>query len=149
MMSLAEKAVTSVYRTNEVLRRHAAPIFESEGISAQQYNVLRVLRGAGGHGLPAQELGARMLQNTPGVTRLLDRLESKGFVTRRRPDIDRRLQLCSITTACRKTKFKPLCSCFNVPGNPEVHCFLPSSLTIRSIELLTDQRMISQVNTRR
>jgi DNA-binding MarR family transcriptional regulator len=99
MMSLAEKAVTSVYRTNEVLRRHAAPIFESEGISAQQYNVLRVLRGAGGHGLPAQELGARMLQNTPGVTRLLDRLESKGFVTRRRPDIDRRLQLCSITTA--------------------------------------------------
>jgi DNA-binding MarR family transcriptional regulator len=99
MMSLAEKAVTSVYKTNEVLRRHAAPIFESEGISAQQYNVLRVLRGAGGHGLPAQELGARMLQNTPGVTRLLDRLESKGFVTRRRPDIDRRLQLCSITTA--------------------------------------------------
>jgi len=98
-MSLAEKAVTSVYKTNEVLRRHAAPIFESEGISAQQYNVLRVLRGAGGHGLPAQELGARMLQNTPGVTRLLDRLESKGFVTRRRPDIDRRLQLCSITTA--------------------------------------------------
>lgn len=99
MMSLAEKAVTSVYKTNEVLRRHAAPIFESEGISAQQYDVLRVLRGAGGHGLPAQELGARMLQNTPGVTRLLDRLESKGFVTRRRPDIDRRLQLCSITTA--------------------------------------------------
>jgi DNA-binding MarR family transcriptional regulator len=99
MMSLAEKAVTSVYKTNEVLRRHAAPIFESEGISAQQYNVLRVLRGAGGHGLPAQELGSRMLQNTPGVTRLLDRLESKGFVTRRRPDIDRRLQLCSITTA--------------------------------------------------
>jgi DNA-binding MarR family transcriptional regulator len=99
MMSLAEKAVTSVYKTNEVLRRHAAPIFESEGISAQQYNVLRVLRGAGAHGLPAQELGARMLQNTPGVTRLLDRLESKGFVTRRRPDIDRRLQLCSITTA--------------------------------------------------
>jgi DNA-binding MarR family transcriptional regulator len=99
MMSLAEKAVTSVYKTNEVLRRHAAPIFESEGISAQQYDVLRVLRGAGGHGLPAQELGSRMLQNTPGVTRLLDRLESKGFVTRRRPDIDRRLQLCSITTA--------------------------------------------------
>ena len=99
MMSLAEKAVTSVYKTNEVLRRHAAPIFESEGISAQQYNVLRVLRGAGGHGLPAQELGSRMLQNTPGVTRLLDCLESKGFVTRRRPDIDRRLQLCSITTA--------------------------------------------------
>jgi DNA-binding MarR family transcriptional regulator len=99
MMSLADKAVTSVYKTNEVLRRHAAPIFESEGISAQQYNVLRVLRGAGGHGLPAQELGSRMLQNTPGVTRLLDRLESKGFVTRRRPDIDRRLQLCSITTA--------------------------------------------------
>jgi len=98
-MSLAEKAVTSVYKTNEVLRRHAAPIFESEGISAQQYDVLRVLRGAGGHGLPAQELGSRMLQNTPGVTRLLDRLESKGFVTRRRPDIDRRLQLCSITTA--------------------------------------------------
>ncbi len=99
MMSLAEKAVTSLYKTNEILRRHAAPIFEEEGITAQQYNVLRILRGAGASGLPSQEIGARMLQNTPGVTRLLDRLEVKGMVNRRRPDSDRRLQLCSITKA--------------------------------------------------
>jgi MarR family transcriptional regulator, organic hydroperoxide resistance regulator len=96
-MSLAEDAVISVYRTNEFLRHQAAPIFETEGITAQQYNVLRILRGAGAGGLSTQELGARMVQNTPGVTRLLDRLESKRLVTRRRPDTDRRIQLCSIT----------------------------------------------------
>jgi DNA-binding MarR family transcriptional regulator len=96
-MSLAEDAVISVYRTNEFLRHQAAPIFEADGITAQQYNVLRILRGAGPGGLSTQELGARMVQNTPGVTRLLDRLESKHLVTRRRPDTDRRVQLCSIT----------------------------------------------------
>jgi MarR family transcriptional regulator, organic hydroperoxide resistance regulator len=96
-MSLAEEAVISVYRTNEFLRHQAAPIFETEGITAQQYNVLRILRGAGAGGLSTQELGARMVQNTPGVTRLLDRLESKHLVKRRRPDTDRRVQLCSIT----------------------------------------------------
>ncbi len=98
-MSLAEEAVISVYRANEFLRHQAAPIFEAEGITAQQYNVLRILRGAGTDGLANQELGARMVQNTPGVTRLLDRLEAKGLVTRRRPDTDRRLQLCTITQA--------------------------------------------------
>jgi DNA-binding MarR family transcriptional regulator len=96
-MSLAQDAVISVYRTNEFLRHQAAPIFETEVITAQQYNVLRILRGAGAGGLSTQEIGARMVQNTPGVTRLLDRLESKRLVTRRRPDTDRRVQLCSIT----------------------------------------------------
>lgn len=98
-MSLAEEAVISVYRTNEYLRYRAFPIFEAKGITAQQYNVLRILRGAGPNGLPTLELGTRMVHNTPGVTRLLDRLEAKGLVARQRSDSDRRLQLCYIAPA--------------------------------------------------
>lgn len=66
-------------------------------LTVQQYNVLRILRGAGQKGLPTLEIGARMIERTPGVTRLLDRMEQKGLVVRARSTEDRRQVLCRIT----------------------------------------------------
>jgi DNA-binding MarR family transcriptional regulator len=61
--------------------------------------VLRILRGAGEQGLPTLAIARRMLEQTPGITRLIDRLEAKGWVERERQRDDRRLVLCRITPA--------------------------------------------------
>ncbi|HUQ82130.1 MAG TPA: MarR family transcriptional regulator [Gemmatimonadaceae bacterium] len=66
-------------------------------VSWQQYNVLRILRGAGPSGLPTLAIGDRMLERTPGVTRLVDRLVAKGLVARARGTTDQRQVLCRAT----------------------------------------------------
>jgi len=70
---------------------------EEHGLTLQQYNVLRILRGAGEKGLPTLVIAERMVERTPGITRLIDRLLRKGFVERERPLGDRRQVLCRIT----------------------------------------------------
>lgn len=70
-----------------------------EELTMQQDNVLRILRGAGRAGLPTLEIAERMIEHTPAVARLVDRLEKKGLVRRDRTSEDRRLVLCRITTA--------------------------------------------------
>src|SRR5215470_7514740 len=84
-------------RTADLVRRHATALIEPQGITLQQYNVLRILRGAGADGLPTLEVADRMIEQTPGVTRLLDRLEAKQLVRRQRCPKDRRQHLCWIT----------------------------------------------------
>lgn len=93
----AQEGVVSVMRTADLLRRRMAALVEPHGITVQQFNVLRILRGGGPEGLPTLEVGARMVEETPGITRLLDRLESKGLVRRQRCATDRRQHLCWIT----------------------------------------------------
>ena len=93
----AQEAVVSLLRTVDVVRRHLAAAIEPHGITAQQYNVLRILRGAGEDGLPTLDIAERMIEQAPGVTRLLDRLEAKGLVRRERCATDRRQVLCWIT----------------------------------------------------
>ena len=95
--SVAQEGVVSVMRTADLLRRRMAALVEPHGITVQQFNVLRILRGGGPEGLPTLEVGARMVEETPGITRLLDRLESKGLVRRQRCPKDRRQHLCWIT----------------------------------------------------
>jgi MarR family transcriptional regulator, organic hydroperoxide resistance regulator len=95
--SAAHEGVVSVMRTADLLRRQMAALVEPFGITVQQFNVLRILRGGGPDGLPTLEVGARMIEETPGVTRLLDRLETKGLVRRQRCPKDRRQHLCWIT----------------------------------------------------
>ncbi len=75
----------------------APRIVEPHGITLQQFNVLRILRGAGDEGLPTLEVADRMIEQTPGVTRLLDRMEAKELVRRQRCPKDRRQHLCWIT----------------------------------------------------
>ena len=95
--SVAQEGVVSVMRTADLLRRRMAALVEPHGITVQQFNVLRILRGSGPDGLPTLEVGARMVEETPGVTRLLDRLEAKKLVRRERCPKDRRQHLCWIT----------------------------------------------------
>ena len=81
--SAAHEAVVGLMRTADLIKRQAAAIVEPHGITLQQFNVLRILRGAGADGLPTLEVADRMIEQTPGVTRLLDRMEAKGLVKSR------------------------------------------------------------------
>ncbi|MHB1194874.1 MAG: MarR family winged helix-turn-helix transcriptional regulator [Longimicrobiales bacterium] len=95
--SRTHEAFLSLLRTADVARGRFDDMFEREGVTFQQYNVLRILRGAGAAGLPTLEIGARMIERTPGVTRMVDRLEGKGWVSRVRHAEDRRRVWCHIT----------------------------------------------------
>jgi len=67
-------------------------------ITGQQYNVLRILRGAEPDGLPTLTIAERVIEKTPGITRMIDRLEAKGLVAREIRPHDRRCVYCRITT---------------------------------------------------
>jgi len=95
--SVAQEAMVGILRTADLVRRQATRFVGTQGLTAQQYNVLRILRGAGNAGLPTLEVADRMIEETPGVTRLLDRLETKELVRRQRCEKDRRQHLCWIT----------------------------------------------------
>lgn len=92
-----QEATVSLLRTADLVRRSVAAIVEPHGITLQQYNVLRILRGAGKDGLPTLEIAQRMVEQTPGITRLIDRLETKKLVHRERCPTDRRQVFCRIT----------------------------------------------------
>ena len=79
------------------LRRSYTDLFEERDITYQQYNVMRILRGAGDQGLPTLEIVKRMIDHTPGITRLLDRLERKNLIRRERPAENRRKVICYVT----------------------------------------------------
>ncbi len=90
------EALLALLRTADLVRRSLAAVIEPHGITLQQHNVLRILRGAGSK-LPTLDIAGRMIEQTPGITRLLDRLEMKGLVRRERCPEDRRQVLCWIT----------------------------------------------------
>jgi DNA-binding MarR family transcriptional regulator len=95
----AQEATIAILRTADVVRRRVAEGLEPHGITQQQYNVLRILRGARGKPMPTLDIGERLIERTPGITRLLDRLEEKGLVRRERCTEDRRQVHCFITPA--------------------------------------------------
>jgi DNA-binding MarR family transcriptional regulator len=93
----SEEATVGLLLTADVVRRWGEALLKPFGITLQQYNVLRILRGSRPDSLPTLEIAARMIEKAPGVTRLLDRLEKKGLVHRDRCAEDRRQVLCRIT----------------------------------------------------
>ena len=95
--SAAEEASLGVVRTAAMIRRAVARVVEPFGITPAQYNVLRILRGAGTAGLPTLAVRDRLLEEAPGITRLLDRLERSGLVRRSRSTPDRRQVMCHPT----------------------------------------------------
>ncbi len=97
--SSAQESVIALLRTASVVSRRYARLVEPHGLSLAQYNVLRILRGAGEDGLPTLAIRDRMIDEGSTVTRLLDKLEQAGFVTRDRSRPDRRQVLCRITAA--------------------------------------------------
>ncbi|HEY7686782.1 MAG TPA: MarR family transcriptional regulator [Gemmatimonadales bacterium] len=90
-------AVLGIIRAADVLRRRGAALFEPYGITLQQFNVLRILRGARPDGLCTLTIASRMIEQAPGITRLIDRLEAKQLVVRVRSSEDRRQVWCRIT----------------------------------------------------
>jgi MarR family transcriptional regulator, organic hydroperoxide resistance regulator len=99
--SVYQEALLSVLRTADVLRRTIARQLEPHELTPQQYNVLRILRGAGERGLPTLEIGERLIEQMPGMTRLIDRLEAKRLVERARCETDRRQVFCRLSEAGR------------------------------------------------
>jgi DNA-binding MarR family transcriptional regulator len=93
----AQEALLAILRTADVLRRRLAEVTGRADLTLQQYNVLRILRGSRGQPLATLEIGERLIEQTPGITRLLDRLEAKGLVRRERCREDRRQVHCHIT----------------------------------------------------
>lgn len=91
------EATVAILRTADVIRCRLADVITPAGITLQQYNVLRILRGSHPDPLPTLEIADRLIERVPGVTRLLDRLESKGLVRRQRCVEDRRRVHCWIT----------------------------------------------------
>lgn len=92
-----EEAFLNVQRTADVLMQAVTATLKPYSLSPAQYNVLRILRGASPDGLPCGEVAVRMINRDPDITRLLDRLEKRGFVGRSREQKDRRVITARIT----------------------------------------------------
>lgn len=99
---LARDAYLAVMRAHERLASGAATLFKAHGLTQPQFNVLRILRGAPPEGLPCQAIGQRLVTRVPDVTRLLDRMEDAGLVTRERSRDDRRVVLARLTPDGRR-----------------------------------------------
>jgi len=95
--SLEAEVFLNLQRTTDALTRGITDVLKPAGISPAQYNVLRILRGAGREGLACREISERMVTRDPDITRLLDRLETAELVKRSREEIDRRVITVRIT----------------------------------------------------
>ena len=100
--SLHEEALLNIFKTAAVLQESEGDLHRRHGISPTQYNVLRILRGAGKQGLRCQEIAERMITRDPDITRLLDRLDERGWISRARSLEDRRAVITRITEQGKK-----------------------------------------------
>jgi DNA-binding MarR family transcriptional regulator len=101
MGSVEQEAFLNLLRTSNALMAGLSELLKGFELTQTQYNVLRILRGAGEKGLTAGEVGERMITRDPDVTRLLDRLEKRDLVERWRSGEDRRVVHTRITPAGR------------------------------------------------
>ena len=95
--SLQEEVFINILLTADTLSRKLTEMLKRSGLTPAQYNVLRILRGAGECGHACREIGDRMITKDPDVTRLLDRLEDRGLVSRARDERDRRVITVRVT----------------------------------------------------
>jgi DNA-binding MarR family transcriptional regulator len=95
--TLEEEAAVSLARTQALVQHASEEIFAKFEVTRTQYNVLRILRGAGPEGLCRAEVRDRMITRVPDVTRLLDRMEEAGLIERERGGEDRRFVTARIT----------------------------------------------------
>ena len=100
--SLQAEVYLNLMRTADALARGVDDILKLAGLSQTQYNILRILKGAGDQGLCCREVGERMITRDPDITRLLDRIERRGLVARSRDSRDRRVITARITATGQK-----------------------------------------------
>ncbi|HYP05785.1 MAG TPA: MarR family transcriptional regulator [Bryobacteraceae bacterium] len=94
---IEEEVFLNVQRTADAMLQELLDVLRPVGLSVTQYNVLRILRGAGDAGVTCKDIGARMITRDPDITRLLDRLERRSLLTRNRAKEDRRFVSIRIT----------------------------------------------------
>jgi DNA-binding MarR family transcriptional regulator len=95
---LEEEATLNLVRTADLLMQRLSDVLKPYALSDTQYNVLRILRGAGSEGASCKDIGSRMVTRDPDVTRMMDRLESRGLVVRDRAKEDRRVVTHKLTS---------------------------------------------------
>jgi DNA-binding MarR family transcriptional regulator len=95
--STEQEACLNLVRTLDYIQCHVVRLFEGYQLSGPQYNVLRILRGHGGAGVPTSVIAGEMVTRMPDITRLVDRLEQASLAERRRTPSDRRVVLVRIT----------------------------------------------------
>ena len=93
----ADEALLSILRTATMLEHASNELLRPFGITMTQYNVLRILRGAGARGLCGREVGERLISRVPDVSRLLDRMAEMGLLVKERDAADRRHVTARIT----------------------------------------------------
>jgi DNA-binding MarR family transcriptional regulator len=130
--SLEEEAYLNVQRTANALAQRIAELLRSHDLTPAQYNVLRILRGAGPDGLNASDIAGRMISRDPDVTRLVDRLEKRGLVERWRCSEDRRVVWTRLSPAGREL-IDPL----DEPLN-ELHRDMLSHMAPERLQLLVE-----------
>jgi DNA-binding MarR family transcriptional regulator len=94
---LEAQIFVALLKAADALAADADQLMKSNGLTSAQYNVLRILRGAGPEGLPCNAIGERMISRDPDMTRLLDRMEKRELITRERQTEDRRVVKAGIT----------------------------------------------------
>jgi DNA-binding MarR family transcriptional regulator len=96
---LEDRIFVALLQAADALGREADQLIRSRGLTAAQYNVLRILRGAEPDGLACRGIGDRMISRDPDITRLLDRMEKRSLISRERQTEDRRVIKTRITKA--------------------------------------------------
>jgi DNA-binding MarR family transcriptional regulator len=94
---LEDHLFVAILKTADSLSQQAEQVFKTAGLTGAQYNVLRILRGAEPDGLPCRGIADRMISHDPDMTRLLDRMEKHGWISRERQQDDRRVIKTRIT----------------------------------------------------
>lgn len=97
-LPLQNRVFVALLQTADTLGQEAEQLLKSAGLTGAQYNVLRILRGAGPGGLACRSIGDRMISHDPDMTRLLDRMEKRGLVSRERQTDDRRVIKTRVTS---------------------------------------------------
>ena len=95
--TLEERVFESLLRAADYLLRAEVEVLREEGLTFPQYNVLRILRGAGPAGLSCGQIGERMMNRDSDLTRILDHLTRRGLTARSRDELDRRIVVATIT----------------------------------------------------
>lgn len=96
---LEARVFVTLQKTADALAVETEQLLKPHGLTGTQYNVLRILRGAEPQGLPCRSIGERMISHDPDMTRLLDRMEKRGLITRARQTDDRRVVKTRVTRA--------------------------------------------------
>ena len=94
---IEDQIFVAILKSADMLSAQAEQLIKASGLTGTQYNVLRILRGAGPDGLPCNGISERMISHDPDMTRMLDRMENRLWITRERQKEDRRVVKARIT----------------------------------------------------